>query len=93
MGEFQLDCSFCDEVIESETVDTVKDSGRSHLGNRHDTALTSVLIETYGTDECHDCGADFATDGGDEEFECPDFGYDNFQSLVERYLYWEIETE
>lgn len=94
MRGFRLDCSFCDEVIESETVDTVKDYGRTHLEDRHDTALTSFLAETYDIEECGDCESAFATDGnGVERFECPDCGYDNYQSLVQRYLYWQIETE
>lgn len=94
MGEFRLDCSFCDEVIESETVDTVKQHGRTHLEDRHDTALPSFLAAAYDIDECGGCESTFATDGeGAERFECPDCGYDNFRPLVRRYLYWQIETE
>lgn len=75
MGEFRLDCSFCDEVIESESVDTVKDRGSSYLEDRHDTELLAVFTGMRDTDECRDCGATFATDGDDvKEFECPDCG-------------------
>lgn len=94
MEGFQFDCQFCDEVIESDTVDSVKDRGSSHLEARHDTALAPVFTEMYDIDECHDCGTAFAVDGGGvEEFDCPECGSDDFQPLVQRYLYWQIETE
>lgn len=94
MGEFQLDCSFCDEVIESESVDTVKDRGSSHLEDRHDTELLAVFTGMRATDECDNCGAAFAADNDDvEEFDCPDCRYDNLQPLVRRYLYWQIEAD
>ena len=94
MEGFRLDCQFSDEVIESDTADTVKNRGSSHLEARHDTSLASVFTETYGIDECHDCGSTFVANGdGVERFECPDCGYDNFEQLVQRYQYWQIETE
>lgn len=93
MGAFRLDCPFCDEVIESNLVDTVKDHGTDHLETHHDAALTSVLTKTNGGNECRNCGATFSADDRVDGFECPDCRYDNFQPLVQRYLYWQIETE
>lgn len=96
MGEFRLDCPFCEQVLESEAVDTVKNRGTTHLGDRHDTELTSVFAETYSDDECRNCGSAFEIgDGGDrvEGFECPNCSYDNFQPLVQQYLYWQIESD
>lgn len=94
MGDFQLDCSFCDEVIESESVEAVKDRGSSHLEDRHDTQLLTVFTGKHGIDECRDCGSAFRTDGGGvEKLECSDCGHDNFQPLVRRYLYWQIEAD
>lgn len=92
METFRLDCPFCNEVIESETVDTVKDNGAVHLEEHHDTALTSVLAKTNGNNEYHDCGSNFSVEDSVEGFECPDCGYDNFQPLVQQYLYWQIEA-
>ena len=43
MGSVRLDCPFCDEVLKSEATGALKDRGATHLEERHDTALSSVL--------------------------------------------------
>lgn len=93
MGRVQLDCPFCDDVIEAATVNSMKDNGSAHLEDLHDSRLTSVFAETHGDEPCHDCGHVFSVDDDGGEFDCPECGYDNFQPLVQRYLYWQIETE
>lgn len=93
METFRLDCPFCDEVIESEMVDTVKDHGTDHLQERHDLALASVFAKTNGSNRCRNCGSSFSVEDGVEGFECPNCEHDNFRPLVQRYLYWQIETE
>lgn len=92
---FRFDCTFCEDVLRAESVESLKDRGVAHLESHGETELLPVFTETYGGEDCHDdCGYVFPV--GIEEvsgFDCPSCGHDNFRPFVKRYLYWQIETE
>lgn len=92
---FRFDCTFCEEVFQSDSAERLKDRSRAHLETHEDAELLPAFADTYGGNDCRDdCGYVFPV--GVEEvsgFDCPNCGHDNFQSFAERYLYWEIEAE
>lgn len=90
---YKLDCEFCGETIESETLEPVKMQAKSHLEENH---YEDLLIELTGQDEsitCRNgCGYEIPVGGGDVAgLNCPNCGHDNLSSLVRLYIFWRIQ--
>ncbi len=90
---YRFDCEFCATTVQSATADGIKHHGTSHL-----TSHRAQLVDAYAdrTKRMHcenDCGNVLVVaDDRTPEFECVTCGYDNFEAVAGRYLYWRIET-
>ncbi|KZN22718.1 hypothetical protein A4G99_18340 [Haladaptatus sp. R4] len=85
-------CEFCDEVLETESIDGMYDRGTAHLEDHRNDLLVS-FVDGPRRNRCeNDCGCVLPIVRDDVDgFECPDCGHDNFGSLARRHLYWEME--
>jgi predicted nucleic-acid-binding Zn-ribbon protein len=90
---YQFDCSFCDSVVQTESVDATQSRARTHLTESHRSDVLAVLSDKYGDVSCsNDCGYVVRINGGDVAgAECPQCGHDNLPSLLKQYVYWRIE--
>lgn len=95
MGGFTFDCEFCETTTRTTTVETLKDRGKTHLEAHHRADLTDPFVEQMAGEQCRDgCGYVFPVGvEGVAGFECPSCDHDHFQSFLDRYLYWRIESE
>lgn len=90
---FEFDCGFCDEVLQTTTVEAIRDRGTTHLETHRNDLLAEFADRNRGKTCRNDCGHVFPV-GVDEVagFECRKCGYDNFDEFAHRYLYWQIES-
>ncbi|MFC4451883.1 hypothetical protein [Halorussus aquaticus] len=87
-----FDCPFCEEELQTPTIEAIRDRGRTHLEIHRTDLLAEFANRERGKACQNDCGYVFPV-GVDEVagFECPECGYDNFEKFAHRYLYWQIE--
>lgn len=89
---FRFDCEYCDEVLQTTTVEAMKNHGTTHLEAHKGTLLDVFAGKSRGKHCRNDCGYHFPVGGGEVTgFDCPNCGYDNFTEFAHRYLYWQIE--
>lgn len=89
---FKSDCEYCDEVLQTTTIEAMKDEGTTHL-EAHEGSLLDAFAEKDRGKHCqNDCGYRFPVGSSEVAgFGCPNCGYDNFEEFAYRYLYWQIE--
>lgn len=89
---FKFDCDYCDEILQTTTIEAMRDHGTTHLEAHKDTLIEVFAEQSRGKHCQNDCGYRFPV-GVDEVagFDCPECGYDNFEAFSHRYLYWQIE--
>lgn len=92
---YRFDCRFCDSILQTGSVDSVKSRSKTHLTESHDDDVLAVLRDRYDDVSCHnDCGYVVSITGADVAgLDCPRCGHDNFSPLVEQYVYWRIEAQ
>lgn len=86
-----FDCEYCEAVVRTATVETMKDRGLRHLETHKATLLAVFAERTRGKDCQNDCGYRFPTGNRVTGFDCPNCGADNFEVFARRYLYWQLE--
>lgn len=95
MRMYQINCEFCDTTVEAETVEPVKTQAKAHFRDNHNEDIQTKLGDRYEKVSCHnDCG--YVIPIGVEEtagLDCPECGHDNLTPLLERYMYWRIESK
>ncbi len=89
---YQLACGYCDEVLQTETIDGMYDRGTVHLED-HRNDLLKLFAGNPQQKHCgNDCGYVFSASADSVDgFECPECAYDNFDSFARQHLYWEME--
>ncbi|WP_162224348.1 hypothetical protein [Halorussus amylolyticus] len=89
---FQLDCEFCDSKVEAEAVARAKTRASDHLQQNHHDGVVAELGDRYDEIACESgCGYTFPVGVEDVTgMNCPKCGHDNAESLLERYVYWQI---
>lgn len=94
MEGFKLDCAFCDEILQTATIEAVKDQGETHLEDHHESKLVDAFTDMCGGTECRNgCGYVFPVDGSDVAgYDCPECGHDHCPAFIQQYIFWRIET-
>lgn len=89
--QFEFDCGYCTEVLQTMTLEAMQDQGMRHLESHKDALLEVFADKTRGKHCRNNCGYVFPV-GRDEVagFECPRCGHDNFEEFTHRYLYWQL---
>lgn len=88
----EFDCEFCEEVVQTPTIEAMRDRGTTHLETHRNDLLGEFADRKRGKACQNDCGYVFPI-GVDQVagFDCRECGYDNFEEFAHRYLYWQIE--
>lgn len=89
---YQLECDYCEELVEGGAVEQVKRDAKTHLRENHADDVITDLRERYSDVPCQNgCGYTVPIGvGAVAGVECPECGHENLSPLLERYVFWRI---